>query len=115
MLPIDNLSVGVMGILGAEGRPANQALKHDRSDGPPITAKGVALTSEDLGGDVVGGTNSGVSDATTGLTPCIDLAAAHGKINLIQCNRVAIVARLLRAALDQLLIVSVVMLLVKSS
>ena len=82
--PIDNLSVSVMGILGTEGRPADQTLKHDSSDGPPITTEGVALASEDLRCDVVGGTNRGVSDATTRLTPRIDLSAAHGEIDLIE-------------------------------
>ena len=56
--PVDNLSVGVMGILGTEWRPADQAFKHDSSDGPPVTAEGVALASEDLRGDVVRCTNS---------------------------------------------------------
>lgn len=83
LLPVDNLPVGVMGVLGTERRPADQALKHDSSHGPPVTAEGVALAIEDLGGDVVGGTNGGVSDATTRLAPRIDLSAAHGEINLV--------------------------------
>lgn len=83
MLPVDNLPVGVMGVLGTERRPADQALKHDSSHGPPITAKGVALSIEDLRSDVVRGTNGGVSDATTRLAPCKDLSAAHGEVDLI--------------------------------
>ena len=72
-----------MGILGTEGRPADQALKHDSSHRPPVTAEGVALPIEDLGSDVVGGTNGGIGEATTRLAPCIDLSAAHGEIDLI--------------------------------
>ena len=83
MLPVNNLPVGVMGVFGTEGRPADQALEHDSSHGPPVTAEGVALAVEDLGSDVVGGTNRGVSDATTRLAPRKDLSAAHGQIDLI--------------------------------
>ncbi len=83
MFPIHNLSIGVMGIFGTEGRPADQALKHDGSNRPPVTAEGIALTSEDLGGDIVRRTNGGVGDATTRLAPCVDLSAAHGEIYLI--------------------------------
>ena len=73
LLPVDNLSVGIMRVLGTEGRPADQALKHDSSDGPPVTAEGVALAIEDFGSDVVGGTNGRVSDATTRLAPSVHL------------------------------------------
>ena len=93
LLPVDNLSVSVMGILSTEGRPADQALKHDGSDGPPVTAEGVALASKDLRGNVIRGTNGRVSDTPTRLTPRVDLSAAHSKIDLIQRDRVAIVAR----------------------
>ena len=83
MLPVDNLSVGVMSVLGTEWRPADQAFEHDSSNRPPVTAEGVALASEDFGGDVVGGPNSGVSETPTRLAPCIDLSAAHSEIDLI--------------------------------
>lgn len=83
MLPVDDLPVGVMGVFGTKGRPADQALEHDSSHGPPVTAKGVALSIEDLRSDVVGSTNGRVGDATTRLAPCKDLSAAHGEIDLI--------------------------------
>lgn len=71
LLPVDNLSIGVMGVLGTERGPAYQALKHDGSNGPPVTAEGVALAIEDFGSDVVGGANGGVSEATPRLAPCV--------------------------------------------
>lgn len=82
--PIDNLSVGVMGILSTERRPADQTFKHDSSNRPPVTAEGVALASEDLRGDVVGCANGRIGDATARLTPCIDLSTAHSEIDLIE-------------------------------
>ena len=51
--PIDNLSVGIRSILSAERRPPYKALKHDGPDGPPITKVGVALSVENLRGDVI--------------------------------------------------------------
>lgn len=58
--PVDNLAVRVMAILGAERGPADQALKHDGTQGPPITIKGVAVASEDFGSDVIGSSDGRV-------------------------------------------------------
>lgn len=63
--PVDNLSVGVVRLLGAEWWPADQALKHDGADTPPIAAVVVTLTSKDFGGNVIGGTNGRVGKLTT--------------------------------------------------
>lgn len=57
LFPIDDLAVGLVGVLSAEGRPADEALEHDGSDRPPIAAEGVALASENLRGDVVWSSN----------------------------------------------------------
>lgn len=63
--PIDDLAVGVMRVFGAEGRPADETFEHDGSDGPPVTAERIAFAGEDLGCDVVGGSDGGVGhDAT---------------------------------------------------
>ena len=115
MLPADNLSVSVMGILSTEGWPADQALKHDGSDGPPVTAEGVALASKDLRGNVIGGTNGRISDAPTRLAPRADLSAAHSEIDLIHCDRVTVIARFIRTSFDQILVISIVVLLVEAS
>lgn len=71
LLPIDNLSIRVMGVLGTERGPTYQALKHDSSNGPPVAAEGIALAIEDFRSDIVGGTNGGVSEATPRLAPCV--------------------------------------------
>mgnify|MGYP001598053685 CR=1 FL=1 len=54
VLPVDDLAVGVVRVLAAEGRVPDEALEHDRTERPPIALLPVALLQEDLGRDVVG-------------------------------------------------------------
>lgn len=105
-----------MGLLGAERRPADQALKHNGTNGPPIATKVVSLAAEDFWRDVVGCTDSGIGKLTTRLPPCVDLCAvADCQLNLVHVHRVAVVAiRLVRAASEQLLVVASVMFLVET-
>lgn len=56
--PVHDLAVGVVAILGAEWGPSNKTLEHDGTKRPPIAVKGVSMASENLGGDVVGSSDS---------------------------------------------------------
>lgn len=106
--PVYDLAVGVVRLLSAERRPADKALEHDGTDGPPIAAVVVTLSTEDLGSDVVGCTDSGVRQLTTGLAPAVDLCTvADRELDLIDGDRVAVVAirGLRRVARKELLIV----------
>ena len=106
-----------MGLLGAERRPADETLKHDGTNRPPIAAKVGSLAAEDLWRNVVGCTDSGVSQLTTRLPPCVDLCSvADCQLDLVHVHRVAVVTiRLVCAASKQLLVVSGVVLLVETS
>ena len=73
--PVDDFAVRVVGLLGAEGGPADQAFEHDGAEGPPVTAEVVALAAEDFGSDVVGGADGGVGELAAGLAPGVDLVA----------------------------------------
>src|SRR5688572_17201712 len=46
--PVHDLTVRVVAVLGAERRPANKALEHNRSEGPPIAVERVTMASENL-------------------------------------------------------------------
>jgi hypothetical protein len=97
--PVHNLAVGVMRFIGTERRPANEAFKHDGTNGPPIAAIVVALAAEDFRGNVIRSTDRGVCELTTRFTPGIDLlAVANGQLNLVQVHRIPVVtARLVLA------------------
>lgn len=115
--PVDDLAVGVVRLLSAERRPADEALEHDGTDGPPIAAVVVTLSAEDLGSDIVGCTDGGVRQLTTGLAPAVDLCTvADRELDLIDGNRVAVVAirELRRVAREELLIVGRLVFLVET-
>ena len=96
LLPIDNLAVCVMGIFGAEGGPADQTFEHDGTDRPPVTSEGVASTRKNLRGNVVRSAYGRVRKDTTGFAPGIDLSAvADSKVDLVEGNRLAVLALLL--------------------
>ena len=96
--PIDDLAVGVVRLLSTERRPADEALEHDSAHTPPVTALVVALATEDLGGDVIRGTNSRVSQLPARLAPGVDLVAIrYRQLNLIDADRVAILVDRFRA------------------
>jgi hypothetical protein len=83
--PIDNLAVGIVRLLCAERRPADQTFEHDCANTPPIAAVVVALSTEDFGSDVIGGTNSRVCKLTARLAPGVDLmAVADSQLNLVE-------------------------------
>jgi hypothetical protein len=58
--PVNNLAVCVVRLFSAERRPADEALKHDCTDGPPIAPEIVSLSTKDLRRYVVGSTHSRV-------------------------------------------------------
>ena len=64
-----------VGMVGAEGRPADKTFEHDGAKGPPVAAVRVTLTAEDFRSNVVWGSDGGVGESTTGLTPVVHLAA----------------------------------------
>ena len=89
--PVDDLAVGVMRVFGAEGRPADKTLEHDCAGGPPVARESVALAAEDLGGDVVWGSDCGVGHDTAGFAPGVNLRAiANGKVDLVDGDGVAV-------------------------
>jgi hypothetical protein len=97
-----------MAILGAERRPPNQTLKHDGPQRPPIAIERVAMSCEDLGSNVVWGSDRRVGHQSSRSTPVVDLRAiANRQINLVNSHRVP-VSRSVGFALQQLLIVVVV-------
>lgn len=80
-----------MRFLGAERRPADQALEHDGTDTPPITSKVVTLTGEDLRSNIIRSTNGGVSELTARFAPGVDLVAVtDGELDLIDAYRLAV-------------------------
>lgn len=82
--PIDNLPVSVMGLLGTEWRPADQTLKHDGTNTPPIATVVIALTGEDFRGNVIRSSDSGVGKLTTRFAPSVDLiAVADSQLDLV--------------------------------
>lgn len=114
--PVNDLAVGVVGFLGAERRPADQALEHDGSDTPPVTAIVVALSAEDLGSDVVWSTDGRVGELATRLAPSVDLVAvAHGELDLVEGDGLAVCLRRAAPAVrHELLVVRSVVLLVET-
>lgn len=91
--PVDDLAVCVVGLLCAERRPADQALEHDRSHRPPITAKVITLATEDLRGDVIWCADGRVGELSPRFTPGVNLCAvANGKLDLVEVHRIPIVA-----------------------
>lgn len=85
LLPAHNLPVGIMSVFCAEWRPANETLEHDCSHGPPIATERIPLPTEDLGCNVVGRANCGVSKDTSRLAPSIYLGTiADSEIYLVQ-------------------------------
>jgi hypothetical protein len=104
-----------MVVLRAEWRPADQTLEHDGSQRPPIAVKTVAVTSEDFGGDVVRGTDSGIGHQSSRSSPIVDLGSvANGKVDLVNGDRATITGAI-RSALEQLLVIVVVVKTVEAS
>lgn len=91
--PVHNLPVCVMRLLSAERRPTDETFEHDSAHRPPIASKVVSIAAEDLGGNVIGSTHSGVSELPAGLSPGVDLGAvADCQLNLVQIHGIAVVS-----------------------
>ena len=106
--PVDDLAVGVVRIVGAERRPTDQTLEHDGAQTPPVAAEAVAVAAEDLRGDIVRRAHGRVRHDPTGLTPGVNRGpVADRQVYLVQRDRVP-VARLVRLAREQFLVVRVV-------
>lgn len=83
--PVDNLTVRVVRLLGAERWPSDQTLKHDCANTPPITAKVISFAAEDLGCNVIRCTDSGVGQLSPRFTPCVYLGTVrYSKLNLVE-------------------------------
>ena len=105
--PVYDLPIRDVRLFRTERRPSNQALKHNCPDTPPIAAKIVTFATENFGGDIIGGSNSGVSELTPRFTPSVDLIAIrNGQLDLIDGDTIAILCQRLRFAHSlQLLVV----------
>lgn len=106
-LPVNDLAVGVVRLLGTEWGPTDQALEHDGSNTPPVTSLVVTLATENLRSNVIRRTDSGVGELPTRLAPGVDLVAVrYCQLNLIDTNGVPIRADGLRAVvLHEVLVV----------
>ena len=73
------------------------------------------MTSENFGSNIIWCTDSRVGHQTSRASPVIDLGTvANRQVNLVDRNRVAVVARLVGFALEQLCVVVVVVELVEA-
>lgn len=114
LAPVDDLLVGLSAVFGAEWWPTDQTLEHDRTHTPPVTAEGVALSTEDLGRNVVWSADRGVCHDTAGLPPLIDLGAiADCEVDLVEGDRHAIFAWF-AGGFEELLVVGVFVLSVEA-
>lgn len=116
LLPIDYFTVGVMRVFGAEGWPANQTFEHDGANRPPVTPEGIPSARENLRSNVIRSTDRGVSEDTARFAPGIDLGTvANGQIDLIQGDGLSVFTLfLVSTALQELLVVRIVMLFVET-
>lgn len=90
--PVDDFTVRIVRVFGAEGRPADQAFEHDGAYRPPIAAERVAFASEDLGCNVVGRPDCGIRHDAARFAPGVDLVAiADGEVDLIDVDGVAVI------------------------
>jgi hypothetical protein len=104
-----------MGIFSTEGGPADLTLKHDRAKTPPVTVMRVAVTTENLGGDVIGSTNSRVGHKPSGFSPVIDdTTVADSEVDLVKINGIAICWPV-GLSLKEALVVRIVVELVETS
>lgn len=89
--PVHDLSVRVVAVFGAEGRPAHKTFEHDGTQGPPVAVECVAVTGEDLGGDIVRRSDRRVRHQSSRASPVVNLSAvADCQVNLVNSNRVAV-------------------------
>ena len=89
--PVHNLPIRIMRLLGAERRPSNQALEHDRTHAPPVAPEVVPLAAENLRSDVVRRADCGVSELAPGLAPGVDLVAVgDGELDGVEADGVAV-------------------------
>lgn len=51
--PIYNLPIRIVWIIGAERRPSDQTLEHDRSQTPPIAIESIPVSTKDFGGNII--------------------------------------------------------------
>ena len=90
--PVDDFAVGVVRILGTEGRPADETFEHDCANGPPIAAECIPFSGEDFRGDVIRCSDCRVRHDATGFAPCVDLTTvADGEVYLIKVDRCTVV------------------------
>ena len=104
-----------MGIFSTERGPSNLTLKHNRAKTPPVTVMRVAMTAEDLRGNVVWSTNSRISHESSGLSPVIDNATvADSEVDLVEVYGIAI-CRSVGLSLKKALVVRVIVELMETS
>lgn len=108
--PVDNLSVGVRCLFGAERWPSDLAFKHNGSQTPPVTVVRVTMPTENFRSNIIGCTDGGVCHNTSRSTPVVnDSSVADRQIDLVEINRVAVARLWRRLTLQKLLVVGVVM------
>lgn len=108
--PVNDLTVRIVGVFGAERGPTDQAFEHNGPHGPPVAAEGIASAAKDLRCDVIWSAHRGICHNAARLAPGVDLnPIADGQVDLVKRDRVP-VARLAGRPLQQLLVVGVLML-----
>ena len=90
--PVDNLTVGVGGVLSAEWRPSHKTFEHDSTNRPPIAQVGIPLSVENFRSNVIGRSNSRIGHGTARLPPGVDLSTVgYGQVDgIIEISRVAV-------------------------
>jgi hypothetical protein len=90
--PVDDLTVGIRGILGTERGPPHKTFEHDSTNRPPITKIGISLTIEDFGCDIIRCADCRISHGPAGFSPGVDLPTVRDcqVYRIVEVSRVAI-------------------------
>lgn len=81
-LPVHDLPVGLVGILGTERRPSNEALEHDCTQTPPVAFLTVTRMEEYLRCNIIRGTHCGVRHQAAGSPPGVNLVTVrYGEVD----------------------------------
>ena len=85
--PLHHLAVGDLGVLGAEGRVADEHLEHDDAQRPPVARAAVAALHEHFGRDVVGRADGRVGQLASLLLPRLGASLRVGRVGYINHNK----------------------------
>lgn len=85
LAPVYDFPVRIRRLFGAEWGPPHEAFEHDRTDRPPITQIGIALSIEYFGCNIVRGSDGRISHSPTRFSPSIDLATiGHSQVDSVR-------------------------------